>query len=349
MSADDAPPPELPKPCQLVVRTLGNSEYLLDNLSAATTLREVKERLSALIRAHFPTLHLVGDDVTLGGDEQTLEEAGLAGSGATVLLVRSPSTPENVQNLFRELFVAIQGRKPVEARRLIDLGAGFDEDFGLFKAKVTCPLGSRAGVDQPGNTMLHLAVREGLTELALYLVNRGVDVNEVNDADRSPLIQAVLKKKEVVVEALLAAQADVGARDYVGHTALLYALKQGNDKVCAKIISAGPLLASHENDFVSIAGRCPDEREGVICPMLLGCMHGMPLTAKALLDAGAPFSGSDKLGRTVLHYAYSRGMPEVIQTLLLMGADPAAKDEFGYLPEKGVVAPGMLARRLHVA
>merc|ERR1712130_807222 len=65
-----------------------------------------------------------------------------------------------------------------------------------------------AGHGEPGNTMLHLAIREHLTDLALYLVSCDVDL-------------------------------DVHAADSMGNTALTYALRQDNDHLCAQLIRDG--------------------------------------------------------------------------------------------------------------
>ena len=56
--------------------------------------------------------------------------------------------------------------KRSEARELVDMGAGFDCNGDLLK--------------RSGNTMLHLAVREGLIELTLHLIGLGVDVNAIH-------------------------------------------------------------------------------------------------------------------------------------------------------------------------
>merc|ERR1719401_1249152 len=182
--------------------------------------------------------------------------------------------------------------------------------------------------DRVGNTMLHLAIREGLTDLALYLVARGADSGATFDTSRTPLMQAVLKKQTPVVEALLEAHADVHARDYLGNTALAYALQQGDDRLSARLLSAG----DHTNQLTAFVGMAPTFCGRLVelrsstrpCPVLRCCISRMPLTAAALLSAGVPAKGEvwevDAGGRTALHYAYAHEMHDVVAALIANGA-----------------------------
>lgn len=47
-------------------------------------------------------------------------------------------------------------------------------------------------------------------------------------------------------------------------------------------------------------------------------------------SANIPFNLTDYDGRTPLHVAVSKGNKEVIKVLLMAGANPEAKDNFGY-------------------
>lgn len=63
-------------------------------------------------------------------------------------------------------------------------------------------------VNQEGNSFLMLAAYAGHAHLVSALIERGADVNRLNDRGQSPLAGAIFKKEDAVVEALLAAHAD---------------------------------------------------------------------------------------------------------------------------------------------
>jgi len=346
--------------CTIIVRTLGGSEFVMDGLSPTMTLIELKERLSERVRAPPFALKLVAGDCMLD-EAQTLREAGLAVLGASVVMVRCCQSSD-VSRLFRSLVHAINLRQPQVARRLVDQGAGLDGDGNILRAgnQMMRPGDYIASPEEPGNTMLHLAIRERLTDLSLYLIARGTDINATNDAGRGPLLQAVLKKSHAVVQALLAAGADVNQRDYNGHTALTHALRQGNDQLAAQLITAGSRAYEDlQHDFLGLASPVPEDCLGpAASPVLWCCAASMALTAQALLTAGAPVGEPDVHGRTALHYASSRNLPlELLDALAARGADTAeggahaaergadaaARDNEGFLPAEVGFLPAEVA------
>ncbi|MFC5338443.1 ankyrin repeat domain-containing protein [Leucobacter denitrificans] len=65
--------------------------------------------------------------------------------------------------------------------------------------------------DAKGNTLLMLAAYHSHGELVAGLVERGADVNRLNDRGQSPLAGAVFKRADDVIRVLLAHGADPGA------------------------------------------------------------------------------------------------------------------------------------------
>jgi ankyrin repeat protein len=55
-------------------------------------------------------------------------------------------------------------------------------------------------------------------------------------------------------------------------------------------------------------------------------------TLQAWKTAGASINQADYGGRTALHVAVERGLEDVVEWLLLNGADPFAVDNFGRTP-----------------
>lgn len=100
-----------------------------------------------------------------------------------------PDLPQDVQELATRLFDMARAGDPRLAE-YIDHGVAVDM------------------VNQEGNSFLMLAAYAGHADLVSALVERGADVNKLNDRGQSPLAGAIFKKEDAVVEALLAAQAD---------------------------------------------------------------------------------------------------------------------------------------------
>ena len=62
--------------------------------------------------------------------------------------------------------------------------------------------------NQDGNSFLMLASYSGHVELVKGLIERGADVNKLNDRGQAPLAGVVFKKEDALVDVLLAAGAD---------------------------------------------------------------------------------------------------------------------------------------------
>ncbi|AKE40916.1 ankyrin repeat containing protein [Corynebacterium kutscheri] len=87
-------------------------------------------------------------------------------------------------------------------------------------------------MNQDGNTFLMLAAYSGQLALLEGLIQRGGDVNKLNDRGQSPLAGAIFKKEPDIVEALLSA----GADPYVGHpSAIDTALMFGNEELARRM------------------------------------------------------------------------------------------------------------------
>lgn len=346
---------------ELDLHTLGGLQHLLGGLTSQTTLAEVKQRAAGLIGAPAHSLKLLLEDQELDSGARTLADAGLATKSTSITLLRCPANRAEVTRLFGELVHAIEHRQEADARRLVDEGAGLDSDGTILRAghRMRLPGDRTATEHEPSNTMLHLAVRQGLTNLALYLISKGVDVNARSDVGRTPLMMAILKKQTVVVEALLCARAETTSCDYLGNTALAYALKAGNDQVAARLVTLrlttfAPYVTGEPQLRATFSGLAPTrvgqmsvlrKLDGAF-PVLTCCACGLPLTAVALLRQGAGHDGVDELGRTALHYAHdldetcdASTRSSLLVALLENGADTEASDIFGNPPECGVRDP----------
>jgi ankyrin repeat protein len=335
---------------RLELQTLSGAQHFLSGLTATRTLAEVKQCAASAVGApaHSVKLLVGPQEIECGG--QTLAEMGLASGSVPVTLVRCPASRSEWTKLFTGLVRAIEMRKEHEARRLVDLGAGLDANGNILRAshRMHFP-GDRTAADaEPSNTMLHLALRQRLTGLALYLISKGADVNSCSDIGRTPLIMAIVTKQPTVVEALLAARAETSARDYLGASALTYALRSGDDQLSSQLISLGGSSA-FGSAFAGLVPMVKTEDRVVSSgefPILTSCACGLLATAVALLHLGVKPLGADQNGRTPLHYAYNlhklglntRETTVLISALVELGADATIVDYFGYPAANGIQA-----------
>lgn len=237
----------------LIVRTMGGAEHRLENLDENTKLEEVKLELCRRMSAPPFCVRLVINGVLVERFLQTLTEAGLVEPDASLVLIRIPGENVAWRDLFQELLSAFYKGHCTEVQRLVDLGAGFDSDGNLLKqdfhrgSESSCKV---ACMESSGSTMLHLAVRHNLTDLALQLIAHGADVNVPNEHGRTALIQAAIKQNDELLDALLLAEADPFVADRDKRYAYSYAIGKGNDKMAAKLLAAGysPSSSDHVED-----------------------------------------------------------------------------------------------------
>ncbi|BCS92346.1 tetratricopeptide repeat protein [Metallosphaera javensis (ex Sakai et al. 2022)] len=83
--------------------------------------------------------------------------------------------------------------------------------LGFDRGRIVKQLGEMVGKrDGMGNTMLHLAVRNGMEEMVRLLLDAGADVNAVNNEGHTPLYYAILSCNQGIGKLLLDRGADPG-------------------------------------------------------------------------------------------------------------------------------------------
>jgi hypothetical protein len=275
----------------LELRTLGGSQHILHDLHGKMLVADVKRRAAELVGAPAFTLKLIMDDQTILNDHEVLDSVGLS-QNPSVTLLRCPTDRQVWRKLFYDLVIAINRRNSQGARHLIDQGAGFDDKGNVLKAARSMQQPGNYAVenDQPGSTMLHLAIREGLRDLAFYLVSRVENLDAPNEVGRTPLMMAVFKKHMDVAEALIRAKASVLPRDYLNHSALVYAMKCGNDTLLAQLVdAAGDARCSELDDAFHCLGLQSDDLSGssssTIQQLAWAChKSGFQVTSQLLLQ-----------------------------------------------------------------
>ena len=162
--------------------------------------------------------------------------------------------------------------------------------------------------DPNGMTLLHLAIRYGHADIATLLINKGADVNAMDEHTytKTPLHWAAMKGHTAVAELLIARGADVNAHGTYGHTPMQYAAGRGHLDVVELLLSKGADVeaANHWN----------------VTPLFAAASGGHLDVVELLLSKGADIEARKRNRATPLHEAASANSLEVAKLLLDRGA-----------------------------
>ncbi|CAF1462968.1 unnamed protein product, partial [Didymodactylos carnosus] len=92
------------------------------------------------------------------------------------------------------------------------------------------------GERETGRKLLHLAAETDWYDGALFLLNRGVNINETDNENRSPLMECLASAETAVLKSLLKKrECNLDIQSLTGHTAAHYAVMMNKPK-CLKIL-----------------------------------------------------------------------------------------------------------------
>ena len=143
----------------------------------------------------------------------------------------------------------------------------------------------------------------------------GADANPAPGQTQPPLHIAAQMGWPDLVNLLLAAGADVHAKNDLGWTALTRACMEkgtGYEEVVQRLLDAGAKATVDDLDIACEAGESLQPASRL----------GSPAPVRMLVGAGVDINGFASWGGTALHRAASNGNPELVETLLALGADP---------------------------
>ena len=166
--------------------------------------------------------------------------------------------------------------------------------------------------------LLILAAETDDLDIVNALLAAGAEVNERDAVGKTPLLFAARKENLGIIQALLAAGANVNAADTQGNTPLMKASEVGRIDAIQALLAAGA-----EVNAADIYGNTPLTR-----PLYNSRVD----VIQVLLAAGAEVNLADSKGRTPLMTASDFANVDAIQVLLAAGAEVNAADSNGITP-----------------
>ena len=215
------------------------------------------------------------------------------------------------------------------------MNAMYKKDFSALK-KPSCLVGANAqAIDAAHSTGAALleAAHHGDEAVIERLLALGADVHfSAAGFGRTALHVAAGENHAGACQRLVAAGADLNARDREGSTALFYAVTRGCTNAAATLLAMGADLRASGNE--ALLHDAAYKGDAALC--------------KLLVNAGAELDRVDEGGQTALHRAAAFGRAQACQALIAAGActDARVKGNDRYA---GKTAPELAALMGHAA
>jgi ankyrin repeat protein len=170
--------------------------------------------------------------------------------------------------------------------------------------------------DSQHETPLHIASQEGYTDVIGSLITHGADANAEDRQIETPLSLASRHGRLEAVRLLLQHDADPNHQGSYGHAPLHVASTNGHHEVTRLLLNHGAKSTVQDHQLQT--------------PLHLASDVGCLAVASVLLEDGAQVDAKDVRGWTPLHLASSGGQVEAARLLLEKGADLNAGDQDGW-------------------
>ncbi len=180
--------------------------------------------------------------------------------------------------------------------------------LAVLFALLLLPIAAAAGVYED----MEEALISGDTAWAIKLINRGMDVNSVDAAGNTLLMQTVNRDNQEFFDYLLQRRARINTRNRNGETALSLAAYRGKLYFVQRLVDSGA--------DVNLYGWPP---------LIYAAFNGHTAVAEYLLKKGAEVNATTENGSTALLFAARFGHIEVVELLLRNNADPNIANERG--------------------
>lgn len=201
------------------------------------------------------------------------------------------------------------------------------------------------------HTLLMCAIDHGFTDIALRLIERGVDLNAKSFDGETALIRACRDDdpdagNAAVVRELIRRKVNLNARDSDGKRAIDYAVANCNSSAVYQLLDAGAtatnkllrtaakrvdkgILKALLEAGLDINAHSPNRRN---TPLFCAASYGKEQTVRTLINYGASVNQPNRAGRTPLTIAAIQGERLIVEALLEAGAVVDVVDSHGETP-----------------
>ena len=160
---------------------------------------------------------------------------------------------------------------------------------------------------------LHLAVKKLDEKQIIELLERGADIDAVDEKGETPLHIAARIGRLSVVKKLLEYDPDLFVENHQGYTPLAIAIHH-----------------NHVKSILVLVSEQKGQKQRIKLPKLHeAAAENTPQRVKRFLLEGVPVDSYDSSGRTALQWAARVGSPEIVKVLIAEGADVMHVDNEG--------------------
>ncbi|KAL9072549.1 MAG: hypothetical protein Q9161_003561 [Pseudevernia consocians] len=196
-------------------------------------------------------------------------------------------------------------------------------------------------VDSVGLASLHKAALQGSVDVINTALEQGVDIEEVSEDGRTPLMLAASRGHRKAIKTLVAAGANIDATSSKGWTTLMNAVRDKDAPTVGLLISNGADVNHLSPDRWTALAEAAYQSQTEIIEILLNCgadtesrsshdwtplMHasykGDEAAVGLLLSAGADVDVTSQHDETALLLAAAGGHTRIVRTLLAAGCVP---------------------------
>ncbi|CAH1176200.1 unnamed protein product [Phaedon cochleariae] len=171
-------------------------------------------------------------------------------------------------------------------------------------------------------SLLHYAAHTGLPKICHLLVSAGLEINDFDKEQNTPLMLATAANKNDVVQYLVRSGASITVKGTDGMTPLHIAAKTGNISACRILLEAGTTIKNYVN--------CQDD--GGWTPLVWACENGYADVGDFLIMKGADPLLRDVEHNEALHWAAFSGSSHIVELLLNRGCDVNTVNGHGETP-----------------